>query len=249
VPADIGFTGRMFTNSTQSLSINTAATIGLMLFDGVAGQKVSIGGANSSFGTCTLFLIDPYGNQSASGNCTGTSSFLDAQLLRYSGTYTIGIDPGSATGSLSLTVNSFADVAASVIPGIPANVTIATPGQNATYSFSGITGQQANLTVSNWTVAGCPTGTVGILRPDGTQLASATLCNGAASIGATALSMTGTYQVVFDPTGANTGTAIITLAVQLMTELFSHEKMEIRSSPNCDCSACPVTRTWSERTG
>jgi hypothetical protein len=185
-----------------------------MLFDGIAGQMISIRGSSSSFGSCTLLLIDPYGNQLASTSCTGAISFLDAQLVRYSGTYTIGIDPNSSIGSLNLTVDGFVDQTANLVLGTPSGIAISSPGQKAIYSFSGVAGQQANVTVSDWTVSGCPTGSLTILRPDGSQLTFANLCNGAASTGATVLPTTGRYQAIFDPTGPNTGTAAINLALQ-----------------------------------
>jgi len=209
--ADISFMGRMSVNTAQAISIGTASKIGLMLFDGTAGQKISTVASNSSFGACTLLLIDPFGRQLASTTCTGASNFMDAQLLAYSGTYTIGIDPASTTGNLG--VYGFSDTTGALTSGSLTTVNLTTPGQNALYSFAGRAAQQAAVNVTNWTASGCPSGTISILSPDGSTLASANLCNGSGSISPTTMSTTGTYAFVFDAIGPNTGTATLTLTV------------------------------------
>jgi IPT/TIG domain len=78
---DIGFTGRMTANSTQTVSIGTAGKIGLMLFDGVPGQSISITVGSSTFGSCNLFLIDPLGHQLGSAGC-GRVDTYPPRLLR-----------------------------------------------------------------------------------------------------------------------------------------------------------------------
>src|SRR5204863_8753928 len=102
-------------------------------------------------------------------------------------------------------------------PGNQVTVNSSVPGQRAIYTFGGTAGQRANVNVTNWTVTACPwisnTGVVSILNPDGSTLASAGLCNGAAFVDAVTLPSTGTYKLVFDAAGTYTGTANLTLYV------------------------------------
>ena len=215
VAADIGFNGRMSINATQTVSIGSAGKIGLMLFDGAAGQKISIFANNSTFSSCTLLLIDPYGRQIGSVACTGTANFLDPQTLAYTGTYTIGIDPGSSTGSVSISLNGVIDQIGTIIPGVPVAVDITAPGQNALFSFNGAAGQRVSLNVTNWTVTGCyyqgGYGAASVLNPDGSTLATVNMCSGTGFIDTVTLPINGTYFVKFDPSGTQTGTASLTL--------------------------------------
>jgi len=222
VAADIGFTGRMSVNTTQSVSIGTAGKIGLLLFDGTQGQKISIVANSGSFGSCTLLLFDPYGQRLGSAGCTGNFNFIDAQALLHTGTYTIGIDPASTTGSVSISLYAFDNITGTLTSANPVTVNIAYPGQNAIYTFSGTAGQRASADLVNWTPyppgGSCYEGTLSFLKPDGSMLSTANLCYTEAFIDAVTLPTTGTYELVFDPgNGENapysTGTGTLTLSL------------------------------------
>jgi YD repeat-containing protein len=206
--ADIGFTGRMSLNGTQTISIGTAGRIGLMLFDATAGQKTSIFANNSTFSSCNLLFIDPYGRQITNMPCTGTGHFSGAQAIAYTGTYTIGIDPAVATGTVSINLNGFSDLTGVLIPGVPSTITTSYPGQTAIYSFAGTAGQLVSLAATNSTFS-CGGMTFSILKPDGTLLASNGWCV-PPSLNNQTLPVTGTYTLLVNP-GANTGSATFTL--------------------------------------
>ncbi len=54
------------------------------------------------------------------------------------GTYTVLVDPGgTATGSVTLQLNTFSDISGTITIGTPLTVTTTGIGQNARYTFSG----------------------------------------------------------------------------------------------------------------
>ncbi len=214
--ADIGFTGRMGLNSTQTVSIGTAGKIGLMLFDGTEGQRASVQMSGGTFSTCTLYLFDPYGNQVASNLCSGATNFMDAQKLAFTGTYTLGIDPGGTTGSVNLTLNGFSDVTGTITAGTPVTATTTAPGQNARYTFTAAAGQQFSVKIIGSTYTGCTAVIASILKPDGTALGSTSICNGSTGfVDSVTVPGPGTYTVLLDPQGTLTGSATLLLSAFL----------------------------------
>jgi len=211
---DIGFTGRMTFGSTQNIAITTSGKIGLILFDGNQGQKVSIQTSGGNFVSCALDLFDPQGNQRASVACNVASAFMDGQLLPWTGTYTLGIDTfGNGTGSFNLTLNNATDVTASITPGVPLNTTISVPGQNARHQFTGTANQQVSLNITNSTFTGACL-PISILKPDGfNTLTSNRICTSGMFIDSMTLPVTGTYTLLIDPQGTNTGSVTASLSV------------------------------------
>jgi uncharacterized protein YhfF len=209
--ADLGFTGRMNLGDTLNVSLPTAGKIGMVVFDAVGGQKASVQMTSGTFGTCTLYLFDPFGKQLASSGCNNATNFMDGQNLPMTGTYTLGIDPGGTTGSVNLTLLNATDVTGTIAFGTPITVATTVPGQNARYIFNATAGQQVSLTVSNSTYTGCIALNAAILRPDGSSLASTGTCGSSAFLDSTTLPTAGTYTVLIDPQGTGSGSATIQL--------------------------------------
>src|SRR5579862_7710882 len=216
--ASIGFAGRIPMNGTQSVSLNSAGLIALLLFDGTAGQGVSVSVSNSTFSICNVILIDPFGRQVTSGGCTGASSYIQAQSLSYSGTYTIGIDPDSRTGSANVTLNGFAPAMGISPVGFPTTISTSVPGQSATYTFGGTAGQVIDIALTNDTFSGCYSYSVS--DPSSTVLISHQICGSSASTGNLTLSTTGTYTIVITPPAGGTGGVTATLT-QLISQAIT----------------------------
>ncbi len=134
----------------------------------------------------------------------GTSSFIEPQTLPTTGSYTLLVDPsGAATGQVNVNLYGVVDGTGSLTLGGPAvNVSLTTPGQNATLTFSGTTGQQATVRVTSNTMS-CVR--VTLLKPDGTAMTNTFSCGSTFNLATQALSVTGTYTITVDPSGANTG--------------------------------------------
>ena len=86
---------------------------------------------------------------------------------------------------------------------------IGKPNQNARLTFSGTAGQYVHLQFMGVTILG--TSSVTIQKPDSTTLASTTVASAGVLYDVPQLPTTGTYTVVVDPAGTNTGTATILL--------------------------------------
>jgi hypothetical protein len=172
VPADVSASttvgGAPVTVSTTVPGQNAAIT-----FSGSAGQRVSMKFTGLTMGSPIVRLLKPDGTTVGSSVSVGSpEGFVDTRTLPVAGVYSIGVDlKAAATGSATLTLyNVPADVAVSASPGGPP-VTIATtvPGQNASATFSGATGQRVSVKLSGVTMS---LATVSLLKPDGTPLGS-----------------------------------------------------------------------------
>jgi hypothetical protein len=121
------------------------------------------------------------------------------------GNYEVLLNPASDNiGSATVTLYDVpADVTGTLtIGGGSVGVTITTPGQNGALTFSGTSGQQATVRITNNTIGSI---TVTLLKPDGTQLTQSVFSAGTYNLATQTLPTTGTYTIKLDPTGDNTG--------------------------------------------
>ena len=157
-------------------------------------------------------ILNPDGSTLVSPTFFGTSGgFIDVQTLATTGTYTIVVDPQSAdTGSMTLTLYSVpADVTGTVtIGGAAVNVSISTPGQNGSLTFSGTSGQQATVHVTNNTMS---TVRVSLFRPDGTQMTTTFTSAASFNLANQSLTTTGTYTIKINPDSSNTGSMSVSV--------------------------------------
>ena len=169
--ADVEVTGRMNIGDTHTVSIGTANKIGLIVFDGSAGQNISLNLSSVTIAHTNVYIYNPDGTTLASINVGTGGGFIDATTLPTTGTYTIMVDPTSTyTGSMTLTLYNVVDVTGTITPGGSAVVVTTTvPGQNANLTFSGTAGQKVSLNLTSVTMTNS---FVYIYNPDGTTLAS-----------------------------------------------------------------------------
>lgn len=185
-------------------------------FSGTAGQRISLRGTNGLSGQVAgcdvnVTILKPDSSVLAPATCMEGSGFIDVKTLPVTGTYTITIDPqAAATGSLTLTLyNLPADPSTTLtVNGGSGTLTTTTPGQNASATFSGTSGQQVTVHVTGNTMSWV---TVKLLKPDGSQLTSAYNFGSSFNLSTQTLPATGTYTITIDPDGTNVGS--ITLSV------------------------------------
>lgn len=192
------------------VNITTPGQNARLSFDGTAGQRVSVNGS-SGLSTCwSIAILKPDGTQLANTFTCGSTAFIEPQTLPVTGSYTVLIDPsGAGTGSATANLYNVVDVTGSItLGGSSVNVSLATPGQKASYTMSGTSGQQATVRVVGSTFA-CVT--VTLLKPDGTTLTSTFTCGSTFNLATQTLPVTGTYTVVVDPNTSSTGS--LTLSV------------------------------------
>jgi YD repeat-containing protein len=209
-PADVQFTGRIVVGgSTLTATISTANKVALVVFDGVAGQRVGLGMTSVSIPSSTVSLYNPDGTLMTYGTYGSGGGSLDSQILPVTGTYAIVIDRTSTyTGSMTLTLS--AELTGTItIAGSPVSFSLTRVGQNARYSFSGTAGQTVSLGMTSVTMA---SSNVSISKPDGSLLVQPTsITTAGGALDSQVLPVTGTYAIVVDPVDLATGNMTLTL--------------------------------------
>lgn len=232
VVADIQYTGRITVNgSTVAASIATANKNGLMVFDGIAGQRLDLGFSSV---TITNFYVTVYRPDGMAltipviHNTSGGS--IELPMLPMTGTYTIFLDPyASYTGNVTVTLST--ELTGTITPGGAAvPISLTRVGQNARLTFSGTAGQSISLGITSNTLAGS---TIALLKPDGTALVTKTGVFGSDAIDTQILPVTGTYAVFVDPQDANTGSMTLTL----------YNQPDLSGPITIDGASVPVTLT------
>jgi len=167
--------GTPLTVTTTGIGQNARYT-----FSATAGQQISLMLTNSTYTGCIALntsILKPDGTTLGSTGTCGSSAFIDSVTVPVTGTYTVLVDPGgTATGSVTLQLNTFSDLSGTITIGTPLTVTTTGAGQNAGYTFSATLGQQISLTITNSTYTGCIALNTSILKPDGTTLGSTGTC-------------------------------------------------------------------------
>jgi YD repeat-containing protein len=217
--ADVEFTGRIALGESKAVTIGTTNKIALVVFDGTAGQRVSLGVSAVSFGNGAglpeVSLLGPYGTTLARKLVSRLGDDIDMEPLPDTGTYTIVVDPVALTGSLTLTLSK--PVTGTITIGGPSvPVIIDKPGQDARVTFEGTAGQRMDLGVSEVSFGtGAGAIDVSILHPEGTTLASRLVFSKGRSIHTDPLPDSGTYTIVVDPQEAKTVSLTLTLSEPL----------------------------------
>jgi YD repeat-containing protein len=216
VPADV--TGTITAGSPVTVSTTRPGQNAALTFSGTAGQRISLQGTNGMTGqvafACDVHvsILKPDSTTLASQTCMEGSGFIDAISLPATGTYTIKVDPADiAVGSLTLTLYSVPadDSGTLTIGGSALSLTTTVPGQNASATFSGTASQQVTVHVTSNSMGNV---TVKLLKPDGTQLTSTTSSAASFNLSTQTLPTTGTYTIVVDPPGTNTGSITISVS-------------------------------------
>jgi hypothetical protein len=202
----------MSVGGTSTVSIAAANKVGLMIFEGTAGQLISLKTLNSTISSTAISIFDPFGTQLGTTTNVGTGSgFVDTRALPTTGTYTILVDPASSnTGSIDLNPQVVQDLIGSITPGGSAvNLTVATAGQNARLIFTGSATQRISLQATNSTIGSYY---ASYLNPEGISLGAPTfLGTGSGFVEPVTLSSTGTHTLLIDPSGSNTGNTTLTM--------------------------------------
>jgi hypothetical protein len=217
VPAD--YSGTITAGgSSVTVSMPTVGQNGTVTFSGTSGQRISLRGANGLSGfilgcDVNVTIKKPDGNPLAGPTCMeGTNGgFIETTELPTTGTYTIAVDPvNHASGNLTLTLYDVpADTTGTItISGSAVAVPLGTPGQNGSLTFSGSATQQVTVRMTGNTFGQI---TVKLLKPDGSQLTATTSSSASFNLATQTLPATGTYTIVVDPAGANTGTVNVSV--------------------------------------
>ena len=199
--------------ANHTVTISTANKIGLVVFDGTAGQKVSLGvNAVTPGSGNNLHVFNPDGS-TLTWTSTTTSNTNFHMTLPTTGTYTLMLDPdGTNTGSATLTLSSEVNAGTIVIDGASATITTTRVGQRGYLTFSGTAGQKVSLGVNAVTPGSG--NNLHVFNPDGSTLTWTSTTTSNTNFHMT-LPTTGTYTLMLDPDGINTGSASLTLSSEV----------------------------------
>ena len=215
--ADVEYTNRMSIDQSLTPSFSTPNKIAMVLFDGVAGQRISIGLGPATNTYNYIDFYKPDGSTLIDSQILvpwANNKFVEPFALPSTGTYTIVVrGDGTTTGATPISLWAVPpDISGTITVGGPAEaVTNTVPGQNANLTFTGTQGQQISLLTSGSTIIGSVT----IKKPDGTDLSWGAFHNPGmgpeAYIDKQTLPITGTYTVFVNPGGKATGTTNVRL--------------------------------------
>lgn len=208
--ADVQFTGRIVVGgSSLTATISTANKVGLVVFDGVAGQRVNLGMTSVSIPSSTVSFYQPNGTLLWYGTYGSGGGALDSPVLPVTGTYTIVIDPASTyTGSMTLTLSA-EQTGTITIGGAAVPITLSRVGQNARYTFTGTAGQTVSLGMTSVTI---PQSNVSMYKLDGSVfIAPTSISTSGGALDSQVLPVTGTYAILVDPSGTYTGNMTLRL--------------------------------------
>jgi YD repeat-containing protein len=212
-------TGTISAGAPLTATTTVAGQNARYTFSGTAGQQMSMNLSGNTYVGCNAVVVSILKSDGTSvgsgGVCNGSTGFMDSITLPVTGTYTLLVNPqGTTTGSVTVLLNVFSDVTGTITPGTPITATTTVSGQNARYSFSGTSAQQASLSLTGNTYVGCNGVVVNILKPDGSSLASTGICNSSTgTLNPVALPVSGAYTVFVNPQGTTTGSVTVALAL------------------------------------
>ena len=177
---------------------------------GTAGESVSLKTTNTTISKWYYLEWLNSGGEKIGGESfrTGENGFVRQVKFPTTGTYTLVVYAESyGTGSVTVTAYEADDVTGTITPtseGESKTVTISIPGQYARYSMSGKEGQRVSLLVSEATIK---RGRVSLWTPEGTRVSGGeeSWFENEKMDGPVTLPVTGTYTVLIEPEGEDTG--------------------------------------------
>jgi hypothetical protein len=178
-------------------------------FSGTAGQRLALSMTGVTVSSGSLTLKNPDNSVLKGPQAFATApTFIDPITLTQTGVYTLVLDPkGKAKGSVTLTGYDVpADTSAALTLGSQATGTTTVPGQRNQFTFNGTLSQRISLSVLSSDFSG----TISLLKPDLSVLASTPVGPAGGFLDTTVLPVAGTYTFVVDPSGATTGSISFT---------------------------------------
>jgi YD repeat-containing protein len=207
-PADVSFTGRLTYGESLTAAISSASKIGVVIFEGQAGQRISVSMSNSTMIGGVVRLLTPDGVQLGQ---VFDGGLIEVPSLPVTGTYTILVVAPFTAGSVKLGLYQVPpDLSGSIVIGGPA-VTLAmpVPGQNSQLSFTPTAlGQRVRLELTGVTT---PTARVSILNPGGSVSATALIGPAGGVIESQTLTSLSPCAIRVDPQGDATGSMTLSL--------------------------------------
>jgi hypothetical protein len=213
--SQIGPTGRIASDGvTHTLNVTNGSLNTLQLFDGTAGQYLTLAITGNTLPSMLVIVLDPNGAVVSWDYLSGSAPTVELPRLPLTGTYTVLIDPQGGTGSFVLKL--LQPVTGTLtIGGAPLQLTLSPAGRRGVISFNGSIGSTVTLNISGDNCFACG---VSIFDPQGGLLVSTTTGSyldgwvaGEQLTLTPALPVDGTYTILIDPLGEQAGTMTLSL--------------------------------------
>jgi hypothetical protein len=229
---DIGFLGRVYPDSTTSVSIASPGRAGLLLFDGLQGQRLTLYlRAVTLPGATQVVVYKPDGTSLFSQSGVSANGEFKFALpdLPSSGTYTAVVQPAaSSTGSLDLQV---VEEAFGVLEAGTATSMTLVRGQNGRLAFAASAGELLSLAFVG--VATTPAASdvyVDLYAPDRARIVSS-LVRTPTSWQLPLMPQTGTYVLLVRPAGtAGADLSLLMAQPNLGTVLVDGPEVQFQNS-------------------
>lgn len=201
VPADVTGTFALSSAGDQkTAAITTPGQNARFTFAGTAGQRIALklSGPNG-----TVSIRNPSDVSLASASPGSFGSFIEPVTLAVTGTHAVFADAlEEKTGTYTLTLYDVpADSTGTMTINGGSVAVPLTPGQNGSRTFSGTSGQQVTVRITN----NISNTVVTLLKPDGSQMTSSSSIWSSFNLPQQTLPVTGTYTVTVNPPGSNSG--------------------------------------------
>jgi RHS repeat-associated protein len=215
----IGVNERFSVGGSLTVKLEKSAeNVGLGIFEGAAGERVSLVLSESTIESGKVSVWGPGGDKLSGSETSFSKSsggFVGPVTLPSTGTYTVLFEPkGSYTGKIKLTAYEVpANSAASIVPtvsGASETVTTTVPGQEGEVTFKGTEGERIFLESPEVKYgSGCCNVQVSLETPEGEELADMYMESGS-YIDTQTLPSAGTYKIHVKPKGIATGSIKLT---------------------------------------
>jgi hypothetical protein len=185
--------------SAVTVTTTVVGQDGRLTFSGTAGQQVSLAVTSVTNPSAYVYLVKPDGtNQTNIAISSGCPCYMDKQTLATTGTYTLWIAHNyTYKGSETLQLYNVVDATGTVaVGGSSATLTINTVGQDGSVTFSGTSGQQVTVHITNNTIGNV---TVSLKDPNNNTLTSTLSSSASFNLTSQTLSTTGTFTIFIDP--------------------------------------------------
>jgi hypothetical protein len=216
VPADV-VVSALVGGEPVTVSTSVPGQNGQVVFAGVAGQKIAISLADSTFGSTGTWvqMLGPDGSELTRAWLSETSLLVSAVTLPFDGDYTIAIDPGaSVTGSASVRLDEVLPVVvAGAVDSSDVLVSTNIAEQNGEVTFDAVAGESVAVETvastygtSYWTMV-----ELSLVSPSGATVIPAQHSDTGSFIDPVVLPESGQYRLVVDPQDSTTGSVTLRL--------------------------------------
>jgi hypothetical protein len=202
---DVAYTGRLTIGGASLTASITSSKVALIVFDATAGQQVTVGfsSISPSLTAFDVTVYRPEGPALASPQAIGFfGGDVHIAAVPTTGTYQILIDPqGTYSGNVTVTLSQDLAVGPLVVGGSAVTANITRPGQRASTTFSGTSGQPLSLHSDSASTSQLA---LTVTKPDGTTFVTGGFVATDGTVHWNPLPATGTYTLVVDPQYAPT---------------------------------------------